>query len=120
MSFLHCWGRPPLGEDAERDPERVGLPVIATVARLLCHTGRVRYGILAGDSSRGGSRSRGVPDSQPTGTPILDLNTRRRAFPDPSSPGFVALLVQCHETAPSGRGNSGCSTLNLAEVAARP
>ena len=33
-----------MGEDAELGLVRLGLPVIATVARLLCHAGPIRDG----------------------------------------------------------------------------
>jgi len=49
-----------MGEDGERDFDWAGLPVIATVARLLFYTGRISDGPPPSDSSRGGSRSRGV------------------------------------------------------------
>jgi len=40
-----------MGGDAELGLDCVGLPVIATVARLLCHTGPIRDGTPATDAT---------------------------------------------------------------------
>jgi len=56
---LLFWEAPRIGEYAELGLDCVGLPIIATVARLLCHTGRIRGG-PSSDSQPRGSRSRGV------------------------------------------------------------
>lgn len=81
-----------MGEDTELRLDWVGLPVIATVARLLCHAGPIRDETPASDSRRGvagvegvrGRRSRMVrrirhqPYSTPASRAVMDPRRRSR------------------------------------------
>jgi hypothetical protein len=78
---------------------------IVAGARHLCEAGVVRH--------------IPPPYSERTTSPDRFRMTEPRGYP-PFFWGFVASVIQRRKSRECGRGNSGCPTLNLAEVATRP